>query len=135
MGTFADEKFKNDDGAKKPKKTNSHGNMLERMRFSPENIPLSEVISLLTKEQRERLVSGYDLKNFARIFEDEDTMSTVDSFLKHGMNVSETSRVLYMHRNTLIYRLNKIRNETGLDIRIFDMAVTFEILRILYELK
>ena len=51
------------------------------------------------------------------------------------MNVSETARVLYMHRNTLIYRLNKISNETGLDLRKFDMAVTFEILRVLYELK
>lgn len=99
------------------------------------NIPLTDVISCLPKAQRERLISGYDLKNFARIFEDEDTMATVDSFLKHGMNVSETSRVLYMHRNTLIYRLNKIQSITGLDIRVFDMAVTFEILRILYELK
>ena len=62
-------------------------------------------------------------------------MSTVDSFLEHGMNVSETARKLYMHRNTLIYRLNKIRKVTGLDIRVFDMAVTFEILRSLYMLK
>lgn len=135
MGTSADGKMNNKRGADKPKKGNSRGHMLDRTRFSPENIPLSSVISLLTKEQRERLVSGYDLKNFARIFEDGDIMATADSFLTHGMNVSETSRVLYMHRNTLIYRLNKIQNETGLDIRIFEMAVTFEILRILYELK
>ncbi len=114
---------------------NSYGNMLERTHFTPENIPLSEIISQLTKAQRERLISGYDLKKLARIFEDADTMATVDSFLKHGMNVSETSRVLYMHRNTLIYRLNKIQSVTGLDVRAFDSAVTFEILRILYELK
>lgn len=114
---------------------NSYGNMLERTHFTLENIPLSEIISQLTKAQRERLISGYDLKKLARIFEDADTMATVDSFLKHGMNVSETSRVLYMHRNTLIYRLNKIQSVTGLDVRAFDSAVTFEILRILYELK
>ncbi len=114
---------------------NSYGNMLERTHFTPENIPLSEIISQLTKAQRERLISGYDLKKLARIFEDADTMDTVDSFLKHGMNVSEASRVLYMHRNTLIYRLNKIQSVTGLDVRAFDSAVTFEILRILYELK
>ena len=114
---------------------NSCGNMLERTHFTPENIPLSEIISQLTKAQRERLISGYDLKKLARIFEDADTMATVDIFLKHGMNVSETSRELYMHRNTLIYRLNKIQSVTGLDVRAFDSAVTFEILRILYELK
>ncbi len=62
-------------------------------------------------------------------------MATVDCFLENGMNVSRTARILYMHRNTLIYRLNKISAETGLDIRVFDMAVTFEILRSLYELK
>ncbi len=100
-----------------------------------ENISLSEVVLKLSKAQRERLVSGYDLKSFARIFEDADLMATVDSFLSHGMNISETARNLYMHRNTLMYRLNKIRNDTGLDIRDFGMAVTFEILRTLYKLK
>lgn len=109
--------------------------MSQRTHFPPENIPLSELISLLPKAQRERLISGYDLKNFAKIFEDGDIMDTADGFLKYGMNVSETSRKLYMHRNTLIYRLNKIQNVTGLDIRVFDMAVTFEILRILYNAK
>lgn len=117
------------------KKSNWGGDMPELTTFPPANIPLSDIISQLSKAQRERLISGYDLKNFARIFEDADTMSTVDAFLKNGMNVSETARVLYMHRNTLIYRLNKISNETGLDLRKFDMAVTFEILRVLYELK
>lgn len=116
-------------------KSNWGGDMPERTALPPANITLSDIISQLSKAQRERLISGYDLKNFARIFEDGDTMSTVDAFLKNGMNVSETARVLYMHRNTLIYRLNKISNETGLDLRKFDMAVTFEILRVLYELK
>ena len=109
--------------------------MPRRTQNSPENIPLPLIVSQLSKAQRERLIAGYDVKNFARIFEDGDTMSTVDSFLEHGMNVSETARKLYMHRNTLIYRLNKIRKVTGLDKRVFDMAVTFEILRSLYMLK
>lgn len=115
--------------------SNWGGDMARRTQNSPENIPLPLIVSQLSKAQRERLIAGYDVKNFARIFEDGDTMSTVDSFLEHGMNVSETARKLYMHRNTLIYRLNKIRKVTGLDIRVFDMAVTFEILRSLYMLK
>lgn len=117
------------------KNDNWGGDMPRRTQNSPENIPLPEIVSCLTKAQRERLISGYDIKNFARIFEDSDTMTTVDCFLENGMNISKTARILYMHRNTLIYRLNKISTETGLDIRVFDMAVTFEILRSLYELK
>lgn len=114
---------------------NLGGDMPDSIAFPPDNIPLDGIISLLTKAQREKLISGFDLKNLARIFEDEDTMSTVEGFFSCSMNVSETSRRLYMHRNTLIYRLNKIENVTGLDIRRFDMAVTFKILHILYTLK
>lgn len=109
--------------------------MPELTQNPPPNIHLPAIVSQLTKAQRERLISGYDIKNFARIFEDADTMATVDSFLENGMNISLTARILYMHRNTLIYRLNKIQTVTGLDIRVFDMAVTFCILRSLYEQK
>lgn len=111
------------------------GNMLDLTRSAPRNITVAEIVSFMPKQQKERIISGYDLKNFAKIFEDAAAMTTVDGFLRHGMNVSETARKLYMHRNTLIYRLNKIQSVTGLDIRRFDMAVTFEILRCLYRLK
>lgn len=93
------------------------------------------IIAQLPLAVREKMLSNYDMKRFARIFEDEDMMSTVDSFLSHGMNVSATARGLYMHRNTLTYRLNKIKAETGLDLREFDKAVTFEMLRALYKTK
>ena len=114
---------------------NWYGNMPERTQNTPKNIPLDEIISCLTKSQRERLISGYDMKNFARIFEHGDLMLAVDCFFENGMNISETARKLYMHRNTLIYRLNKIQKTTGIDLRNFEMAVTFRILRVLYEQK
>ncbi|MDE6442097.1 MAG: helix-turn-helix domain-containing protein [Clostridia bacterium] len=117
------------------KNSNWGGDMPELTQNPPPNIHLPAIVSQLTKAQRERLISGYDIKNFARIFEDADTMATVDCFLENGMNISATARILYMHRNTLIYRLNKIQTVTGLDIRVFDMAVTFCILRSLYEQK
>lgn len=98
-------------------------------------ICFDEALSQLPKSQREKLISGYDIKNLAKIFEDEGTMQTIDAFLKCGMNVSRTSRVLYMHRNTLIYKLNAIKRLTGFDLRDFDMAVTFKILHTLYILK
>ena len=123
-------------GAEKlPKNANWGGNMPETTQFSPKIIPLEEIVACLTKSQRERLISGYDMKNFARIFEHGDLMLTVDSFFKNGMNVSQTARQLYMHRNTLIYRLNKIQKTCGIDLRNFEMAVTFQILRVLYEQK
>lgn len=118
-----------------PENGNWGGDMSEETQIPPANINISEIVSYLPKNQREKLIAGYDLKNFARIFEDGDAMNTVDSFFRYGLNVSETSRRLYMHRNTLIYRLNKIQKVTGLDLRVFEMAVTFEILRSLYERK
>ena len=120
---------------KLPENSNWGGSMPDLTQFSPKNITLEEIVACLTKSQRERLISGYDIKNFARIFEHGDLMLTVDSFFKNGMNVSETARKLYMHRNTLIYRLNKIQKATGIDLRNFEMAVTFQILRVLYEQK
>ncbi len=122
-------------GSKQPENSNWGGDMLERTGVKPEKISLIEIISQLTKSQREKLIAGYDLRNFARIFEDSDTMAMVDGFLENDMNISETAKKLYMHRNTLIYRLNKIYVETGLDLRKFDMALTFDILRILYTMR
>ena len=98
-------------------------------------LPVNGIIAQLSPSEREKILSNYDLKSFAKIFEDEDMMTTIDSFLSHGMNISATARELYMHRNTLTYRLNKIKADTGLDIREFDKAVTFEILRSLYKSK
>ena len=58
---------------------------------------------------------------------DEETLSTINKFFENSLNVSETSRQLYIHRNTLVYRLDKLQKSTGLDLRIFDDAITFKI--------
>ena len=58
---------------------------------------------------------------------DKETLMTVQSFFENNLNVSETSRKLFVHRNTLVYRLEKIRKLTGLDLREFDHAVTFKV--------
>ncbi len=58
---------------------------------------------------------------------DRETLMTVHSFFENNLNVSETSRKLFVHRNTLVYRLEKIRKLTGLDLREFDHAVTFKV--------
>ncbi len=58
---------------------------------------------------------------------DEETLTTINTFLENNLNVSETSRQLYVHRNTLVYRIEKIARATGLDIRNFDDALTLKI--------
>ena len=58
---------------------------------------------------------------------DEDTLETINKFFENNLNVSETSRKLYVHRNTLVYRLEKIKKMTGLDLREFDHAIVFKV--------
>ena len=58
---------------------------------------------------------------------DEETLNTLNKFFENNLNVSETSRQLFVHRNTLVYRIEKIQKSTGLDLRNFDDALTFKI--------
>lgn len=67
----------------------------------------------------------------AKLFNDE-MLQTIEMFFRKDLNLSDTARQLFIHRNTLVYRLDKVQRQTGLDLRRFDDAVTF---KILYELK
>ena len=58
---------------------------------------------------------------------DEETLQTIEKFFENNLNVSETSRQLFIHRNTLVYRLDKLQKSTGLDLRVFEDAITFKI--------
>ena len=63
-----------------------------------------------------------------QVFElDDETLITINKFFENNLNVSETSRQLFIHRNTLVYRIEKLQKATGLDIRTFDDALTFKI--------
>ena len=67
----------------------------------------------------------------AKLF-NEEMLQTIEMFFRKDLNLSDTARQLFIHRNTLVYRLDKVLRQTGLDLRHFDDAVTF---KILYELK
>lgn len=58
---------------------------------------------------------------------DDEMLTTINRFFENSLNVSETSRQLYIHRNTLVYRLDKLQKSTGLDLRVFEDAITFKI--------
>ena len=57
----------------------------------------------------------------------EETTTTIQKFFENNLNISETARQLYVHRNTLVYRLERLEKVIGLDIRKFDDAMTFKI--------
>lgn len=64
---------------------------------------------------------------------DEEILTTVNKFLENNLNVSETSRQLFIHRNTLVYRIEKLQKAIGLDMRIFEDALTFKIALMVLE--
>ncbi|MEG0320519.1 MAG: helix-turn-helix domain-containing protein, partial [Niameybacter sp.] len=70
----------------------------------------------------QEVLKGKKVENF-----DDETLMTVNKFFENSLNVSETSRQLYIHRNTLVYRLDKLLKMTGLDLRKFDDAIVFKI--------
>jgi len=70
----------------------------------------------------EEVLKGITVDQF-----DEETLITVNKFFENNLNVSETSRQIYIHRNTLVYRLDKLQKVTGLDLRNFDDAIVFKI--------
>ena len=74
------------------------------------------------------------MRNALVVFRDEELFSTAEVFLERDLNLSETSRTLFIHRNTLSYRLDKIERLTGLNIRKFSDAVTFRVITVLLRL-
>lgn len=64
---------------------------------------------------------------------DEEELATVYTFFENNLNISETARKLFVHRNTLVYRLEKIQKKTGLDVRVFEDALTFKIAMMVAE--
>ncbi|MCD7728770.1 MAG: helix-turn-helix domain-containing protein [Clostridia bacterium] len=96
---------------------------------------LKNLISLISDEQAEKILASYNPNIVRRIFGDGELMRTADCFLRSSLNISAAARNIYMHRNTMMYRLDKIERLMGLDIRTFDDAVTFDILHKLYDRK
>lgn len=95
---------------------------------------LVRMLGDLPEAKWQEYIDQFRISEAAEVFEDEDMTDTAEAFLESSLNVSETSRKLFMHRNTLMYRLDKIERITGLNIRKFSDAVTFRVITILYKL-
>ena len=72
-----------------------------------------------------------DEPNVKKFFADEELMLTAQAFFDHNLNLIQTSQHLIVHRNTLVYRLEKIKKMLGLDIRTFEDAVTLNVMIVL----
>ena len=98
----------------------------EKTVISYETLGLGRIIYQLPTTLCEMFLNEVFKKNPIETL-DDDTLETINKFFENNLNVSETSRKLYVHRNTLVYRLEKIKKITGLDLREFDHAIVFKV--------
>ena len=98
----------------------------EKSIINYENLGIGRLIYQLPTTLCEIFLSEVFKKNSIDSL-DQETLFTINKFFENNLNVSETSRKLFVHRNTLVYRLEKIKKLTGLDLREFDDAITFKV--------
>ena len=91
-----------------------------------ENLGIGRIIYQLPVTLCEMFLSEAFKKNPIEAL-DDDTLDTINKFFENNLNVSETARKLYVHRNTLVYRLEKVKKITGLDLREFEDAILFKV--------
>jgi len=88
--------------------------------FSPEN--LINCFSEKSYEEYKRVIAH---ENIQHVLHDKEVMETIYAFFVNNLNLSQTSKYIFMHRNTLIYRMKKVLKLTGLDLKKFEHAVVF----------
>lgn len=98
--------------------------------FMYRNLLLERFVKEVDKNTAKKYYDLLFSRRNSRTF-NEEMIKTIDTFFECHLNVSEAARRLYIHRNTLVYRLDKVQKATGLDLRTFDDAITFKLLRML----
>ena len=87
-----------------------------------------ELIDLIPKKITKQYISLISEKSLQKLLKNKDMLVTIRAFFDNDLNISQTSKKCFMHRNTLIYRLNKIENITGLNIKKFEDAVILKLI-------
>ena len=93
-----------------------------------------KILQDVPKEKLESYYLGLLSEEGMLLFEDEDMDDTVKTFFLSDLNISDASRRLYMHRNTLMYRIDKIERSTNLNVKSFSSAVAYRLLSIIKKL-
>lgn len=105
---------------------------LENEVIGVNSLIFEEIIDSMDREKAQKLVENYE-KGFNSL--DEEMIKSIEVFFKCGLNISESSKLLYIHRNTLIYRIDKLQKFTGFDIKNFNEAIVFKVLYSLWKEK
>lgn len=105
---------------------------LSYMIFGENSLLFEEIMDNLKEETKEKILNDFN-EGFSKL--DEDMIKTIEIFFKLDLNLSEASKGLYVHRNTLIYRLDKIQKYTGYDIRKFNDATLFKMAFFIWKQK
>ncbi|MGN1162995.1 MAG: PucR family transcriptional regulator [Christensenellales bacterium] len=96
--------------------------------FSTENI-----VDFALESQKMQFLTIFSNENIQNILKDDEIMSTIKIFFDNNLNISQASKNGFMHRNTLIYRLDKVKKHTGLNLKNFDNAIIFANLVAVYK--
>lgn len=91
------------------------------------------VLSFLNPDERASISEKFLTPEIVSVMKDVELVECINAFFKNNLNISETSRNAFLHRNTLLYRIEKIYKVTGLNIRNFEDAMSFRLLTIVYN--
>ena len=91
------------------------------------------VMKMLNADERMLLAEKLLTPEIVSVIENRELIECIDALFKNNLNLSETSRGAFLHRNTLLYRIEKIYKLTGLNVRNFEDAMSFRVLTIIYE--
>lgn len=114
-------------------KLNEKHNMLEGCAFGDRHCLMSSLFTKMNIDVVAELKSLLFDAEILKVMQDKELIHCVDEFFNNNLNISETSRNSFMHRNTLIYRLDKINRLTGFNIKDFNDAVSFKIIEMFYQ--
>ncbi|MBQ4542068.1 MAG: helix-turn-helix domain-containing protein [Clostridia bacterium] len=90
-------------------------------------------ISCLNPDEQADICERFLKPEIISVMKDQELIECINAFFKNNLNISETSRNAFLHRNTLLYRIEKIYKITGLNIRNFEEAMSFRLLTIVYD--
>lgn len=91
------------------------------------------VIGCLNPDEQAAISEKFLTPEIISVMKDKELVECINAFFKNNLNISETSRNAFLHRNTLLYRIEKIHKITGLNIRNFEEAMSFKLLTIVYD--
>ena len=117
----------------KKKASSQNSNDKNAKQMSTFNVICEYAFEKLNPDELVEISNKYLTSSILTVMKDTDLIECINAFFNNNLNISETSRNAFLHRNTLLYRIEKIYAKTGLNIRNFDDAITFKILLFIYK--